>query len=241
MNEVRRFVAEQWADGVAEAIAATLREAIAARGLATLMLAGGSTPAPVYRALVGKDVDWSRVHFFWGDERDVPPDDAESNFRMARETLLEPLGIGAQDARVHRIPTEETPDADADLYEQNLRFFFKLGPGERPHFDLILLGMGEDGHTASLFPGTAAVEEKKRLVVANPVPALQQTRITVTFPLINAARAIFVLVRGAGKAERLRAVLEGPPNRYPIQEVGPQDGGLVWMVDEAAGGVVSSQ
>ncbi len=124
------FPEEEWVTGVVAHIVTRLRDAVRERGRATLLLSGGSTPAPVYQALAqAEGVEWAKVHFFWGDERDVPPDDPESNFRMVREALLDPLGIAPDDPRVHRIPTESpTPPADAALYEQNLRFFFDLGP-----------------------------------------------------------------------------------------------------------------
>jgi 6-phosphogluconolactonase len=150
---------------------------------------------------------------------------------MARETLLDPLGILADDPRVHRIPTEGvTVQGDAALYEQNLRYFFGLQPGELPRFDLVLLGMGEDGHTASLFPDTPALEEQERLVVSNEGPEPGSTRITVTFPVLNAARAILVLVRGPVKAALVAKILEGTEVHYPIQRVQPTDGEMVWMV-----------
>ncbi len=242
MADLLCFDGEQaWVEGAARTIAEALRAAVAARGRATLLLAGGSTPAPVYRALVTMDgIEWGRVHFFWGDERHVPPDHEESNFRMARETLLEPLGIAPDDPRVHRIPTESaTPDADASLYEQNLRIFFNLGPRETPHFDVVLLGMGGDGHTASLFPDSDALDEREHLVRANLVPQLETIRLTVTYPLLQAARVLFVLVRGADKAARLAEVIEGPAGRYPIQGVQPTDGTLVWLLDRAAAGQLS--
>lgn len=237
MAELRCFEDEAaWVAGATRAIAGALAAAVEARGQATLLLAGGGTPAPVYRALAAtEDIPWEHVHFFWGDERHVPPDHEESNFRMARGTLLGPLGIAPDDERVHRIPTESaTPAADASLYEQNLRLFFNLGPRETPRFDVVLLGMGDDGHTASLFPDTDALDEREHLVRANPVPQVDTVRITVTFPLLQAARAIFLLVRGEDKAARLAEVIEGPAGRYPVQGVQPTDGEMLWLLDRAA-------
>jgi 6-phosphogluconolactonase len=228
---------EEWVDAACSQIIARLRSALAARRRATIMLAGGSTPTPVYRALVQSErIDWANVHFFWGDERPVPADHPESNFRMARETLLEPLGIPPDDPRVHRFRTEGTPAEAAAVYEQNLRRFFDVPRGESPVFDVVLLGMGSDGHTASLFPNTEALEEQEHLAMANPVPALSSARLTVTYPLLNAARAVLVLVRGEDKAERLREVLTGPQGRYPVQAVAPTQGDLVWVVDGPAAG-----
>lgn len=226
---------EAWVTGAVAQVVARLRAAIAARRRATALLSGGSTPAPVYRALAQAErVDWQCVHFFWGDERTVPPDDADSNFRMARETLLEPLGIAADDARVHRFPTEAAARDNAAMYEQNLRLFFETARGQVPVFDVVLLGMGDDGHTASLFPGTEVLAERERLAAANAVPGQETTRLTVTFPVLNAARAVLVLARGAGKAALVAEVLEGAPGQYPIQQVQPEGGELVWILDAEA-------
>jgi 6-phosphogluconolactonase len=227
---------EEWVSGAAREIAARLRVAIAARRRATLLLSGGSTPAPVYRALSQTErMDWAAVHFFWGDERMVPPDDSESNFRMARETLLEPLGIPLDDARVHRFPTEGAARENAAMYEQNLRLFFGVAQGEAPVFDVVLLGMGDDGHTASLFPETEALGEEARLTAANVVPAQGTTRLTVTYPVLNAARTVFVLVKGEKKAGILAEVFDGgDEGKYPVQGVRPEQGELVWVLDAGA-------
>jgi 6-phosphogluconolactonase len=184
---------------------------------------------------VGEDV------FFWGDERLVPPDDAESNYRMARETLLSKVPIPP--ANIFRVPTEDSDaQAVAESYEQTLRKFFHAGAGEFPRFDLILLGMGPDGHTASLFPESAALQEKSRLVVANWVEKLKTSRITFTLPLLNAARCVAFLVGGMDKATVLREVLEGkaPGEKYPSKLVRPSDGKLIWFVDRAAASELSS-
>jgi 6-phosphogluconolactonase len=186
-------------------------------------------------------VPWDKVFFFWGDERHVPPDDADSNYRMAREALLSKLPI--PEANIFRVPAEgKDAQAVAEAYEQTLKNFFSLKPEELPRFDLILLGMGPDGHTASLFPGTPALQEKSRLVVANWVEKLKTSRITFTLPVLNAARNVMFLVSGADKAPVLREVLEGdaPAEKYPSKLVRPRNGKLIWFVDRAAGSQLSA-
>lgn len=236
-NEVRVF------DGVsdlmratAEAIALAAHEAVSDHGRFTWALAGGSTPRTVYELLASdfyrERMPWSAIHFFWGDERHVPPDHPDSNYRMAREAMLDRVPVPAEN--VHRIPAEE-PDAQraAAEYEATLRSFFSLAPGEWPRFDLILLGLGKEGHTASLFPGGDAVRERERLVVAPWVEAQKTFRITLTPPVLNHARRAMFLVSGEEKAEALHAVLEGArqPELYPAQIV---EGNRLWMVDRAA-------
>ncbi len=240
-NEVRVF------DGVSELMRATAdeialaaRQAVDDRGRFTWALAGGSTPRTVYQLLASdfyrERMPWSAIHFFWGDERHVPPDHPDSNFRMARKAMLDHVPVPAEN--VHRIRAEE-PDAQraAAEYEATLRSFFSLSPGkaqgEWPRFDLILLGLGKDGHTASLFPGGDAVRERERLVVAPWVEAQKTFRITLTAPVLNHARRTMFLVSGEEKAEALHAVLEGArePERYPAQIV---EGNRLWMVDRAA-------
>jgi 6-phosphogluconolactonase len=222
----------------AEEVVRAAEEAVAARGRFTIALSGGSTPKSLFNLLATNartTLPWDRMFFFWGDERHVPPTDAESNYRMADEAMLSKIPVAA--GNVFRIATEN-PDAAAaaDAYEQTLRKFFQLGPGEFPRFDLILLGMGPDGHTASLFPGTAALQEKSRLVVANWVEKLKASRITLTLPVLNAARCVAFLVSGTDKADALKAVLEGdaPGEQYPSKLVKPTDGKLIWLVDRAA-------
>jgi 6-phosphogluconolactonase len=197
-------------------------------------LAGGSTPRAAYALLATEEfaarVDWSCVHVFWGDERCVPPDDPDSNYRMAREALLDKIPIPTEN--VHRMRGELPPDEAAAAYQAELEAV--LGAGGR--FDLILLGMGADGHTASLFPGTAALHEGARWVVAHYVDKLAAWRVTLTPAAINAAAQVTFIVSGAGKAERLREVLAGPyqPDVLPAQIVRPTDGRLLWLVDAAA-------
>jgi 6-phosphogluconolactonase len=217
--------------------------AIDRAGRATVALAGGSTPRALHGRLAEDPtlrdrVDWARLHLFWGDERHVPPDHADSNYRMARETLLDHVPIPA--GNVHRVPAEE-PDAAvaAERYERELRAFFASGPGPAggwPRLDLVLLGMGADGHTASLFPGTSAVHEAHRLVVAPWVEKLGAFRITLTPPVLSHAARVAILVAGDDKAATVREVLEGPvqPDRHPVQVVTPVDGELTWLLDRAA-------
>ena len=223
---------EELAGAAAREFAAKAGEAIEDRGRFAVVLAGGSTPKTMY-GILARDyadlIDWSSVHVFFGDERTVPPDHEDSNYRMAREALLGYVRVGS----VHRIRCELQPDEAASAYEEELREFF--GEEEIPRFDLILLGIGSDGHTASLFPETPALEVTDRWVVANPVPKLDTTRITLTVPVINAARSVVFLVAGEDKAEALKEILEGDadPRKYPARLVQPP-GGPDWMLDRAA-------
>jgi 6-phosphogluconolactonase len=275
---------DRLAHAAAEHFVTLTAEAIAAHGQFVVALSGGSTPRAAYALLATEEfaarpstesilskaeglrtgVDWSRVHIFWGDERCVPPDHPDSNYRMVRETLLDHIPLPARN--VHRIRGEIKPEEAAADYERTLRSFFAQQPkrhccatGEKetrvlpipsvvspsarlrtgavePRFDLVLLGMGQDGHTASLFPGTAALHEGARWVVAHYVDKLSAWRITLTPVVFNAAAHITFIVSGAGKAERLREVLAGPyqPDVLPAQIVRPTDGRLLWLVDAAA-------
>jgi 6-phosphogluconolactonase len=215
------------------------REAIAARGHFTVALSGGSTPKQLYQLLTTEpfraQVDWGRVEFFWGDERCVPPDHPDSNYRMAREAMLAHLPIPAE--HVHRMEAER-PDLDAAArdYEAVIAGVFGVSrTAEPPALDLVLLGMGPDGHTASLFPYTKALDETTRWAVPNSVPQLHTTRMTLTRPILNRAREVLFLVAGGDKAERLVEVLAGPadPMRLPSQSIQPV-GQLVWYLDRAA-------
>ena len=227
--------ADHLARGAAEHFATLAGEAITARGQFAVALSGGSTPRVTYALLAAEDfaapVDWSRVHVFWGDECCVPPDHPDSNYRMAKETLLDHVSLPA--SNVHRIQGEMEPEAAAQAYAAELRAFFGT---QWPAFDLALLGMGNDGHTASLFPGSAALRERMRAVVAVTADYEDRPahRVTLTAPAINAARQVLFLVAGAAKAETLQAVLEGPAERFPAQLVRPTSGQLVWLVDRAA-------
>lgn len=234
---------EQLADGAAEHIVQLAAEAIALRGRFVLALAGGNTPRPVYRQLAGpacrERLDWSRVQVVFGDERCVAPDDPRSNFAMARKELLDEVPLPG--ANIHRIHGEGAPDRAAADYEHVLKKL--LGADGRNHherspaaLDLALLGLGEDGHTASLFPGLSAVAETRRWAVAEYVPAVQMWRITLTPVVFNAARNIAFLVAGAAKADILRQVLEGPqhPRQWPAQAIKPVRGALRWLTETSA-------
>jgi 6-phosphogluconolactonase len=228
-----RDLAEAAARGFAERAA----EAVARRGRFVVALAGGSTPKSTYEILArdhAESVDWSNVHVFFGDERTVPPDHEDSNYRAAREALLDHVPVGS----VHPMRGELPPERAAATYEEELWAFFEEDP---PVFDLVMLGIGGDGHTASLFPETPAPEVTDRLVVSNPVPKLDTTRITLTAPVLNAAREVFFLVAGEDKAEALVEILEGDadPRAYPAKLVRPA-GGPTWMVDRAAAGLLAS-
>jgi 6-phosphogluconolactonase len=205
-------------------------------GQITVALSGGSTPKAMFQILAEKpyadSLPWWSANFFWGDERCVPPDHADSNYRMAYEGLLSKVPVPREN--VFRIPAEdEDPHHAASLYAETLRTFFSE---EWPHFDLVFLGMGPDGHTASLFPGSAALHIHDRAVAANYVEKFQSWRITLTAEAINRARNIIFLVAGEDKAPALQAVLAGPrdPNQYPSQLIQPYNGALLWIVDEAA-------
>jgi 6-phosphogluconolactonase len=228
---------EELSAAAAREFAARAEEAIEERGRFAVVLAGGSTPETMYGILArdGIDrIDWSRVYVFFGDERSVPPHHEDSNLKMASEVLLDHVPVG----NVHRIRGELPPEEAAEAYEEELRTFFQTEDDLR--FDLILLGLGADGHTASLFPRTPALEVHDHWVVANPVPRLGTTRITLTVPVINAARAVIFLVEGEDKAEALREILEGhaDPRAYPAKLIQPP-GGPEWMLDRSAASLLS--
>ena len=228
---------DELARAAAEEFTRRAEEAIHARGRFSAALSGGSTPRRLFALLADpaepfRDrIEWRAVHLFWGDERHVPPDHPESNFRMVRETLLDRAEIPA--ANVHRVHGEE-PDAAraAALYEDELRSFF----GATPRFDLVLLGLGADAHTASLFPQTAVVRERERWVAAPWIEKLGTFRITLTPAVFDRAAAVIFLVQGEEKAGALRAVLsaQSDPDCIPAQAVHPQDGEILWLVDRAA-------
>jgi 6-phosphogluconolactonase len=231
-------------EAAAELVASAASEAVAERGRFTIALSGGSTPKNLYTLLATNartSLPWDRMFFFFGDERHVPPTDPESNYRMADEAMLSKVPVVP--SNVFRVQAEN-PDAKAaaEAYEQTLRKFFTLEAGPFPAFDLILLGMGPDGHTASLFPGTEALNEKSKLVVANWVEKLKTHRITLTLPVLNAARGVAFLVSGTDKATVLKSVLEGdaPGEQYPAKLVRPAQGKLMWLLDRAAASGLSS-
>jgi 6-phosphogluconolactonase len=207
--------------------------ASASKGTCHVALSGGSTPKRMFQVLAergAKFLPWERVELWWGDERCVPPDHPDSNYGMTRANLIEPLGLDP--AKIHRIAGELDPDAAAADYERQL----VAALGTPPVFDLVLLGMGPDGHTASLFPGSPGLTETKRFVIANrvdsPLTKGPSTRITLTFPAIDAAKHVRFLAAGADKADTLAKVLQGPAGIYPSQLVHSAD--LAWFVDDAA-------
>ncbi|MBA2731997.1 MAG: 6-phosphogluconolactonase [Acidobacteria bacterium] len=218
------------------------REAIAERGCFTVALAGGSTPKHVYELLASEDykdqLDWSKAHIFFGDERCVPPDDAESNYRMANEALLSHVGL--PDKNIHRMNGVGDAVANARLYEDEMRTYFN--DAAWPRLDLVLLGMGDDGHTASLFPNTSVPDERDAWVSGLWVEKLGSYRITLTTPAINHAAHIIFLVTGESKARRLAEVIKGEhdPARLPAQLIKPLDGSLQWFVDAAASSRLSN-
>lgn len=222
---------EQLARDVAEWIIDAADAAIVARGRFLWVASGGSTSRQTYETLampIYRDrLDWSRTYIFWGDERTVGPDDPDSNYGMMRDALLQHVPLPAD--QVFRMRGEDNPTQAADEYEQQIRQFFG---DEAPRFDVVLLGMGNDGHTASLFPDTEALRATEQLVVANVVEKMDTWRLTMTAPLLNLARRVAFIVSGEGKAAMLRTVLQGPrlPHTYPAQLI--QD--PIWFVDEAA-------
>jgi 6-phosphogluconolactonase len=263
---------EALADAVARQIVAQAASAIAAAGRFTLVLSGGSTPRTAYRRLASGDLshqlDWPRTHVLWGDERCVPPDDPQSNYRMAKEVLLDRVPIPSN--QVYRIRGEDDPQEAAADYEDELRSLLARHPehsqearhpersegslhshaadlrdpslplrvtaGQNDGLDLVLLGLGEDGHTASLFPGQPAIHEAEYWVMAVPAPTGDMWRVTLTPAVLNLAGNVTFVVSGATKAQRLAEVLEGPfnPDLLPAQAIRPLQGRLTWMVDEAA-------
>lgn len=232
--------AVELAKGAADYILSAIGQTLAMQERFSLVLSGGSTPKAVY-ALLGQPplverVSWSKVHFFWGDERCVPPEHTDSNYRMAYETLLNRLTLPPEN--IHRIQGEILPEEAAASYERSIVAFFG-DEAQPPRFDLVLLGIGEDGHTASLFPGSLALSESRRWAVAvehNQPPAPLVSRVTMTLPLLNAARRIALIVSGAAKAEIVGRALSraGEDPVLPVQRVRPEDGEMVWLLDESA-------
>jgi 6-phosphogluconolactonase len=214
-------------------------QAIKNRGRFCVALSGGSTPKKLYSLLASepaKAVPWDKTYFFFGDERHVPPDDPDSNYRMVNEAMFSKAPVPP--GNVFRIHAEKDAAVAAQEYEETLYRFFDLQPNQFPRFDLILLGVGPDGHTASLFPGSAALNETKRLVVANWVEKFKTWRITFTFPVLNHAACVMLLASGADKAGILHEVLENPNANLPSQKVRPEDGQLVWLADRDAAGLL---
>ncbi len=212
--------------------------AVQERGRFSVALSGGNTPRSVYSLLASehKELPWDRIHIFFGDERHVPPDHPDSNFRMASESLLSKVPI--PEKNIHRIHAELDAEAAADEYEQELVNFFYLRNHDWPRFDLIFLGLGEDGHTASLFPESKALAETSRRVAANWVEKFKTFRITLTFPVLNHAAEVVFLASGAGKAEILSEVLRPGARKYPAQSVQLENGRLLWLLDQDAGSLL---
>jgi 6-phosphogluconolactonase len=215
-------------------------EAVAGRGRARIAISGGSTPKATFQLLADPSqpwrnrMPWDSLDLYWVDERAVPPDHAESNYRMTREALLDHVPLRPE--QIHRIEGELEPEVAASRYESELRSSFRLEGAQSPRFDLVALGMGEDGHTASLFPHTQAIREMSRLVAANQVPRKNTWRITLTWPVIDHASSVFFLIAGADKAMILKEVLTGPrdPERLPSQLIWPASGILTLFLDKAA-------
>jgi 6-phosphogluconolactonase len=225
---------EELSAAAAGAFADAARDAVRERGRFSVALAGGGTPRTLYRSLAAgfrDSIPWSGVHLFWSDERFVPPEDPDSNYRMVRDSLLDRVPV--PEGNVHRPETEhDNPEESARRYERALRTFFDPEP---PRFDWMLLGLGEDGHVASLFPGAEALEERRRLVVAvRDSPKPPRVRLTMTLPLINQSREIHFLVSGRGKHRILFDILRGSVNGLPARRVQPEEGSLHWWLDRRA-------
>jgi 6-phosphogluconolactonase len=226
----------------AEFFVALSKKTIASQGRCTVALSGGSTPHRLYTLLGSpphrNDIDWKQVHVFWADERCVPEYHEESNFKLAVDALLSRVAIPREN--IHRIKGEDGPECAAEEYDRELRFFF--GTIEFPVFDLVLLGAGDDGHTASLFPGSPALRERTRLAVAVHLEAPKPGRVTLTLPVLNHAAQTLFLASGHGKAGVVRAILEnGNPLHYPAGLVQPVRGGVTWFVDKQAAGLLTAQ
>jgi len=237
-REVRQFEdLEELSTSAAADISSLMRETISSRGKFSLALSGGSTPSQLYSmlgTLYKNTIDWKCIHIYWGDERYVSHSDPQSNYKMAKEILLDSIPIPKEN--VHAIPTgSSNPDADAHSYEEQLRKDFPLTAAT---FDLVLLGMGKEGHTASLFPNSPALGERERWVTAVNVPVTPSTRITLTLPILNRASAVYFLVSGREKSDALSKVFDDDSSSetYPAKAIVPLNGRLIWWVDSAAMG-----
>jgi len=231
---------QTWAAAAAELVHAVGQEAVRAKGQFLIALSGGTTPETLYRTLASPAFadrfDWSRTTFFFSDERCVPPDDPRSNYALAHKTLFTPLKI--RPSQVYRMAEESLdPEAAAHEYEQQLRLATKTSPSAQPSLDLILLGLGEDGHTASLFPGSPALRDNQRMIAVTQSPKDPPTRLTMTLGVINQASVILFLVAGAGKAGVVKAILDPKTEaerQLPAALVAPEEGRLIWLLDQAA-------
>jgi 6-phosphogluconolactonase len=232
--------AEALAHRAAQYFVEMVGEAVAGRGRACIAISGGSTPKAAFQLLADPNqpwrwrMPWDSLDLYWVDERSVPPDATDSNYRMTREALLDHVPLRPE--QIHRIEGELEPELAANRYESELRNTFRLEGAESPRFDLVALGMGDDGHTASLFPHTQAIHELTRLVTANHVPQKDTWRITLTWPVIDHASSVFFLIAGEDKAAVLKEVLTGPrdPERLPSQLIWPSSGILTLILDKAA-------
>ena len=232
--------AETLAAAAAQWFAAIASAAVLSRGVARVAVSGGTTPKEMFALLADRSrpyfaqVPWERLHFFWADERCVPPTDRDSNYRMTNEAMLEHVPLAA--SQIYRMEGELDPEVAAARYEATIRKTFRLEGAETPAFDLVLLGMGEDGHTASLFPHTEALNERVRIVVANRVPQTGTWRITLTAPVINRGREVTFLIEGAVKAQAAQDVFLGAydPEAKPAQLIRPVSGRLNLLLDTAA-------
>lgn len=224
--------ANELSQAAARAFIETANKSIAERGRFLVAVSGGSTPMKLYEQLADKNLEWSRAHFFWGDERCVPVNDAGNNYGQTKKILFDKIGM----TNIHRIESELEPDSAAQAYAHVLSGFADA-PLDFPRFDLVLLGMGDDGHTASLFPNSPVDMESPVIAVTAHYQDRPAHRVTLTPLVFNQAREVWFLVTDASKAETLRNVLKGErnPGKYPAQRIQPVDGNLVWMVDKAAG------
>ena len=231
-----------WGQSAVSLFVEIAHEAIKERGTFSVAFSGGGTPLPLYRALGQepfiKEFPWSKTYFFWGDERDVPLNHPDSNFHSVNEVLLNRVPIPTQN--VHRVQTEMGPEKAARAYEEQLKRFFH---GEWPFFDLVLLGMGEDGHTASLFPFSDGLTVEDRRFIPNFAPHRKVWRLTLTKNAINAARNTIILVKGAEKASMVANALVGEynPDEKPIQLIKPESGHLTWLLDENAASLLPAE
>jgi 6-phosphogluconolactonase len=230
---------EELSQNAAQILLKEAQRAVRERGRFSLVLSGGSTPRRLYELLAEppyrEQMPWSKTHVFWGDERCVPTDDERNNAHMARQILLDRAPI--PDEQIHPIASSLPPLIAAEKYQNTLKEFFS---GNSIAFDFVLLGLGENGHTASLFPGTAVLEEKRYWACEVYVPNLQMWRVTLTAPILNQARKIVFLVSGSSKAWVLDQVIHGPrrPEQLPAQLIQPQEGELLWLVDQAAASLI---
>ena len=227
--------AKQLSADLAEWIGNYIQEVLQKKDKFTFVLSGGSTPKQLYTLLADspyrESIPWEKIHFFWGDERAVPFEDSRNNAKMAYDELLDKVGVKAEN--IHVMRTDIGPEESSAEYEKILKQYFN---GSETTFDFVLLGMGDDGHTLSLFPGTPVIHEQDAWVTSFFLPAQDMYRITLTAPVVNHAACVAFLAVGAGKAETLKHVLEGDfePDTYPSQVIKPSKGKLIWFIDEAA-------